>query len=330
MIKVGLLGAGRIAGVHATAITANPDSTLAAVSDFYPENAEKLAQQYGSTARTTDEIISDPEIDVVLIATSTDTHSDLIEQATQAGKAVLCEKPVDLSLERARECQANAAKSGKPVMIGFNRRFDPNFAAVKQALDAGEIGKTEMLAITSYDPAPPPIAYIKVSGGIFRDMMIHDFDMANFLMGAAPVTVSAVGSCLVDKEIGEAGDFDTAAVTLTYADGRIATIRNTRRAGYGDQRVEVQGSDGMLQVGNLVENLVTKSTANGVTSAKPVLFFLERYMPAYAAEWNAFVEAYKNGGQMPVTLDDGVAALAMAEAATRSAKSGQPVRLSDV
>lgn len=330
MIKVGLLGAGRIAGVHATAITANPESALAAVSDYIPENAEKLAKQYGSTARSTEEIIADPEIDVVLIATSTDTHSDLIEKATGAGKAVLCEKPVDLSLARARECQTNAAKSGKPVMIGFNRRFDPNFAAVKQALDAGEIGKTEMLAITSYDPAPPPIAYVKVSGGIFRDMMIHDFDMANFLMGAAPVTVSAVGSCLVDPEIGEAGDFDTAAVTLTYVDGRIATIRNTRRAGYGDQRVEVQGSDGMLQVGNLVENLVTKSTANGVTSAKPVLFFLERYMPAYAAEWNAFVEALKAGGPLPVTLDDGVAALAMAEAATQSAKSGRPMRLADV
>ncbi|WP_305971609.1 MULTISPECIES: inositol 2-dehydrogenase [unclassified Mameliella] len=330
MINVGLLGAGRIAGVHATAITSNPDSTLTAVSDYYPENAEKLAAQYGSVARTTDEIIADPSINVVLIATSTDTHSNLIEQAAAAGKAVLCEKPVDLSLERARQCQANAAQSGKPVMIGFNRRFDPNFAAVKQALDAGEIGKAEMLAITSYDPAPPPLAYIKVSGGIFRDMMIHDFDMANFMMGTAPVTVSAVGSCLVDPAIGEAGDFDTAAVTLTYADGRIATIRNTRRAGYGDQRVEVQGSEGMLQVGNLMENLVMKSTANGVTSAKPVLFFLERYMPAYAAEWNAFVAAYKAGGAMPVTLDDGVAALAMAEAATQSAKSGQPVRLSDV
>lgn len=330
MIKVGLLGAGRIAGVHATAITSNPESQLAAVSDHIAANAEKLAAQYGSVARSTENIIADPEIDAVLIATSTDTHSDLIEAATAAGKAVFCEKPVDLSLERARACQAKAAKSGKPVMIGFNRRFDPNFAAVKKALDAGEIGKTEMLAITSYDPAPPPIAYIKVSGGIFRDMVIHDFDMANFLMGAAPVTVSAVGSCLVDPAIGEAGDFDTAAVTLNYADGRIATIRNTRRAGYGDQRVEVQGSEGMLQVGNLVENLVTKSTAGGVTSAKPVLFFLERYMPAYRAEWNAFVEAMQNGSPMPVTLADGVAALAMAEAATQSAKSGRPVRLADV
>jgi myo-inositol 2-dehydrogenase/D-chiro-inositol 1-dehydrogenase len=329
MIKVGLLGAGRIAGVHATAITSNPNSTLAAVSDYIPENAEKLARQFGSTARTTDEIIADDRIDAVLIATSTDTHSDLIEAATAAGKAVLCEKPVDLSLERARACQANAAKTGKPVMIGFNRRFDPNFAALKAALDTGEIGKAEMLAITSYDPAPPPIAYIKVSGGLFRDMMIHDFDMANFLMDEAPVTVSAVGSCLVDPAIGEAGDVDTAAVTLAYADGRIATIRNTRRAGYGDQRVELQGSEGMLQVGNLVENLMVKSTADGVTSAKPVLFFLERYMPAYRAEWNAFVDALNAGGDMPVTLDDGVAALAMAEAATQSAKSGQPVRLAD-
>lgn len=330
MIKVGLLGAGRIAGVHATAITSNPDSQLAAVSDYIPENAERLARQYGSTARTTDEIIADDTIDAVLIATSTHTHSDLIEAATATGKAVLCEKPVDLSLERARACQTNAAASGKPVMIGFNRRFDPNFAALKQALDEGAIGKAEMLAITSYDPAPPPIAYIKVSGGLFRDMMIHDFDMANFIMGEAPVTVSAVGSCLVDPAIGEAGDVDTAAVTLTYSDGRIATIRNTRRAGYGDQRVELQGSEGMLQVGNQIENLLVKSTAQGVTSAKPVLFFLERYMPAYAAEWNAFVAAYKAGGEMPVTLADGVAALAMAEAATRSAKSGQPVRLSDV
>lgn len=330
MLKVGLLGAGRIAGVHATAISSHPGSTLAAVSDYYPEHAEKLAAQYRCDARTTDEIIADDSIDAVLIATSTDTHSDLIEAATAAGKAVLCEKPVDLSLERARACRETAARTGKPVMIGFNRRFDPNFATLKTALAAGEIGQAEMLAITSYDPAPPPIAYIKVSGGLFRDMMIHDFDMANFIMDQSPVTVSAVGSCLVDPAIGEAGDVDTAAVTLTYADGRIATIRNTRRAGYGDQRVEVQGSEGMLQVGNLAENLMVKSTAAGVVSAKPVLFFLERYMPAYVAEWNAFVDALHAAKEMPVTLDDGISALAMAEAATRSAKSGQPVRLADV
>lgn len=331
MLKVGLLGAGRIAGVHATAISSHPESELAAVSDFYPETAQKLAAQYGTQARTTEEIIADDSIDAVLIATSTDTHSDLIEAATAAGKAVLCEKPVDLSLERARACLKAASATARPVMIGFNRRFDRNFGALKAALDAGEIGKAELLAITSYDPAPPPVAYIKVSGGLFRDMMIHDFDMANFLMGEAPVSISAAGSSIVDPEIGATGDVDTAVVTMTYADGRIAAIRNSRRAGFGyDQRVELLGSKGMLQVENMLENTVVKSTEAGVTSAKPTYFFLERYMPAYAAEWAAFVNAVSGGSSVPVTLQDGVAALAMAEAATRSAKSGQTVRLEDV
>lgn len=331
MLKVGLLGAGRIAGVHATAISSHPESELVAISDYYPETAQKLAGQYGVAARTTEEIIADPGIDAVLIATSTDTHSDLIEQAVAAGKAVLCEKPVDLSLERARVCQKAVSGSEKPVMIGFNRRFDPNFGAMKTALDAGEIGKAEFLSITSFDPAPPPVAYIKVSGGLFRDMMIHDFDMANFMMGEAPVQVTATGSCIVDPEIGEAGDIDTAVVTLTYQDGRIAVIKNSRRAVYGyDQRVELLGSDGLLQAQNMLENTVVKSTAAGVTGAKPTYFFLERYMSAYAAEWDAFVTAILGGTPVPVTLQDGVTALAMAEAATRSAASGQPVRLQDV
>ena len=331
MLNVGLLGAGRIATVHARAITSHPKSTLAAVSDYFPENAERLAAEFGSVARTTDEIIADPSIDAVLVATSTDTHSDLIEKATAAGKAVLCEKPVDLSLARAKECQAAVAKTDKPVMIGFNRRFDPNFAAVKEALEAGEVGKAELLSITSFDPAPPPVEYIKVSGGLFRDMMIHDFDMANFIMGEAPVTVSAVGTSIVDPEIGAAGDVDTAVVTLTYADGRVAVIKNSRRAVYGyDQRVELLGAEGLLQAQNMLENTVVKSTTAGVVSAKPTYFFLERYMPAYEAEWGAFVEALTNGAALPVTLEDGVSALAMAEAATQSAQTGQPVKLSDV
>lgn len=330
-MKVGLLGAGRIAGVHATAIAGHPDSTLVAVSDFIPDAARDLAAQYGAKARTTEEIISDPSIDAVLIATSTDTHSDLIEAATAAGKAVLCEKPVDLSLERARRCRTVAASNGQPVMIGFNRRFDPNFGALKIALDAGEVGKAEMLSITSFDPAPPPVAYIKVSGGLFRDMMIHDFDMANFIMGRAPVSVSAIASCIVDPEIGAAGDVDTAVVTLSYTDGRIAVIKNSRRAVYGyDQRVEILGSEGLLQAQNMLENTVVKSTAKGVSGAKPTYFFLERYMPAYAAEWAAFVRAVTEGKSVPVSLDDGVAALAMAEAATRSAKSGAPVKIDSI
>jgi myo-inositol 2-dehydrogenase/D-chiro-inositol 1-dehydrogenase len=281
--------------------------------------------------RSTDDILADPTIDAVLIATSTDTHSDLMERATAAGKAVLCEKPVDLSLARAKVCLKAVSATGRPVMIGFNRRFDPSFGALKAALDRGEIGKPELLSITSFDPAPPPVAYVKVSGGLFRDMMIHDFDMANFLMGTAPVAVSAAGSSIVDPAIGAAGDVDTAVVTLTYADGRIGVIKNSRRAVYGyDQRVELLGSEGLLQAQNMLENTVVKSTAAGVTGAKPTYFFLERYMPAYAAEWAAFVDAVTRGAPIPVTLEDGVAALAMAEAATLSARSGAPVTLASV
>lgn len=331
MINVGLLGAGRIAGVHATAITRHAGSRLVAVSDFIPEAAQTLADQYGAQVRSTDEIIADPSIDAVLIATSTDTHSDLIEAATAAGKAVLCEKPVDLSLSRAQACQAAVKPTGQPVMIGLNRRFDPSFSAMKQAVVDGEIGTPELLSITSFDPAPPPLAYIKVSGGLFRDMMIHDFDMANFMMGDIPVSVTAIGSSIVDPEIGAAGDYDTAVVTLSYADGRIAVIKNSRRAAYGyDQRVEILGSTGMLQVQNVLENTVVKSNASGIVSAKPTYFFLERYMPAYAIEWAAFVDAVSTNSPMPVSLDDGIAALAMAEAATRSAKTGQPVMMHDI
>jgi myo-inositol 2-dehydrogenase/D-chiro-inositol 1-dehydrogenase len=331
MLKIGLLGAGRIAIVHAKAIASHPGSQLVAVSDFIPEGAAKLAAQYKCEARSTEAIIADPNIDAVLIATSTDTHSDLIEAATNAGKAVLCEKPVDLSLARAQACQKVVAANGKPVMIGFNRRFDPNFGALKAAVLAGEIGKPELLSLTSFDPAPPPVAYIKVSGGLFRDMMIHDFDMANFIMGETPVSVSAIGTSVVNPEIGQAGDVDTAVVTLTYADGRLAVIKNSRRAAYGyDQRVELLGSEGLLQAQNVLENTVVKSTAAGVTGAKPTYFFLERYMAAYRAEWAAFVTALNDRTAMPVTLDDGVDALRMAEAATLSAKSGAPVRLDTI
>ncbi|WP_120631592.1 inositol 2-dehydrogenase [Ruegeria sp. EL01] len=331
MLKVGLLGAGRIGRVHAQAISAHPQSRLCAISDALPEAAANLADAHDSVARSSDEIIADPDIDAILIATPTDTHSDLIEAATRAGKAVLCEKPVDLDLQRAMACQANVAGQGQPVMIGFNRRFDPSFSAMKAAANAGEIGKIEMLSITSFDPAPPPVSYIKVSGGLFRDMMIHDFDMANYLMGDVPTVITAVGSSIVDPEIGDAGDVDTAVVTMTYADGRIAVIKNSRRAAYGyDQRIEMLGSKGLLQAQNVLENTVVKSTADGVVGAKPTYFFLERYMPAYQAEWAAFVEATLSGSDVPVTLEDGVAALAMAEAATRSAWSGGSVRMDEI
>ena len=331
MLKVGLLGAGRIGQVHAAVVAAHEGSKLAAVSDVYAPAAEELAAKYHAQMRSSDEIIADYTIDAVLIATSTDTHSDLIEAATQAGKAVMCEKPVDLSLERARACLEVVLATGRPVMIGFNRRFDPSFAAIRDSLAAGQIGKAELLSVTSFDPAPPPVEYIKVSGGMFRDMMIHDFDMTNFIMGETPVSISASGACLVDPEIGRAGDIDTAVVTLSYADGKLAVIKNSRRAAYGyDQRLELLGADGLLQAQNMLENSVVKSTSQGVISAKPTYFFIERYMPAYRAEWAAFVAAVQEGDDMPVSLQDGVQALAMAEAAQRSFDSSRPVRLADV
>ncbi|WP_109310945.1 inositol 2-dehydrogenase [Ruegeria sp. AU67] len=331
MLKIGLLGAGRIGRVHAEAISAHPKTELTVISDAVNDAAVGLAAEYGARVQSSDEIIGDSTIDAVLIATPTDTHSDLIEAATQAGKAVLCEKPVDLDLERAKICQKAAGATGQPVMLGFNRRFDPNFQALKAAYDAGEVGKAELLSITSFDPAPPPVSYVKVSGGLFRDMMIHDFDMANYLTGQIPVTISAVGTSVVDPEIGQAGDVDTAVVTMAYADGSLAVIKNSRRAAYGyDQRVELLGSRGLLQAHNVLENSIVKSTADGVTGAKPTYFFLERYMAAYRAEWDAFTRAIQSGSDVPVTLEDGVAALAMAEAATRSAKSGRPVAMEEV
>lgn len=331
MLNVGLLGAGRIGSVHAQTISAHPGSILSAVSDVFEETATRLADQHGAKVRSSEEILADPTIDAVLIATPTDNHSDLIEAATQAGKAVLCEKPVDLSLQRARVCQELAVATGQPVMIGFNRRFDPNFNAMKASIEAGEIGKPELLAITSFDPSPPPVAYVKSSGGLFRDMMIHDFDMSVFLMDGLPETVCAMASSVVDPEIGAAGDVDTAVVTMTYEDGRIAVIKNSRRAAYGyDQRIEVLGSEGLLQARNMLENTVVKSTTAGVTAAKPKYFFLERYMAAYQAEWAAFVDAAQARTPMPVTLEDGVSALLLAEAATRAQQDQRVVRITEL
>lgn len=326
MLNIGILGAGRIGSVHAKSMSHNPNCRLVAVSDINEAAAQTLAAKYGAHARPTRDIIEDSAIDAVLIASSTDTHADLIEAATAAGKAVFCEKPVDLSLARARACQANVAQTGRSVMLGFNRRFDPNFVALKNQFDAGDIGKGELLSITSFDPAPPPLAYVTVSGGLFRDMAIHDFDMACWLYGAMPTAVTAIGSSLVDPAIGAAGDVDTAVITLYFADGRLAVIKNSRRAVYGyDQRIELLGESGLLQAGNVLENTVTRTTVAGVQSAKPALFFLERYMQAYVAEWHAFVDAVDSGTPFPVTLDDGVNALRIAEAATQSSKTAMTV-----
>ncbi len=328
VVTVGLIGAGRIGKVHARSIAANTNSRLVAVADAVTEAAQALASEIGASPMSVDDVLADSAIDAVLIASSTNTHADLIEASIGAGKAVLCEKPIDLDLKRALACSASVRKSGRPVMMGFNRRFDPNFAGLKAAFDAGEIGKGELLTLSSYDPAPPPVSYIEVSGGLYRDMMIHDFDMACWIFGGVPERVTATGSCLVDPAIGNAGDIDTAVVVLRFSGGRLTTIKNSRRAVYGyDQRVELLGSDGLLSAGNVIENTVVKSTVDGVISAKPEFFFLQRYMRAYEAEWNRFVEAVMHGGDPPVTVQDGVNALAIAEAANRSYETGETVAL---
>ena len=326
-VRFGLLGAGRIGKVHAKAVTGDPKAKLVAVADAFPAAAQAIADQYGCDVRSIDAICASADIDAVVICTPTDTHADLIERFVKAGKAVFCEKPIDLDLERALKVRATVAAGGKPVMMGFNRRFDPNFAALKAAFVAGEIGKGELLSVTSYDPAPPPVSYVKVSGGLFRDMMIHDFDMCCWLFGL-PEKVTATGSCLVDPAIGEAGDVDTAVVILHYADGRIATIRNSRRAVFGyDQRLELLGSDGLLSVENQLETTLSKSTASHVSSAKPQLFFLERYMRAYETEWAGFLDALTSDTEMPATVQDGVNALALAEAANISHREGRTVAI---
>ncbi|MCI4663545.1 MAG: inositol 2-dehydrogenase [Neomegalonema sp.] len=324
MLRVGLLGAGRIGRLHAVNISGDEHSELVAVSDFDSTTAKDLASKHGAAARTNEEILTDPQIDAVLVASPTNTHADLIEAAVANGKAVYCEKPIDLDLARARRCQAAVAQSSVPVMIGFNRRFDPQFSRLKAELDAGSIGKSELLSLTSFDPSPPPISYVKVSGGLFRDMAIHDFDMACWLMGGAPVSVSATGGCVVDPEIGEAGDVDTAVTTLQFEGGAIAVIKNSRRAVYGyDQRIELLGAEGLLAADNVKENTIRKLTEQAEFGAKPRYFFLERYMDSYTGAWAGFVNAVRDGGKPPITLQDGVTALAIAEIATRSAQSGE-------
>ena len=245
MISIGILGCGRIGQVHALSLARIPNARLSAVADFVPAAAEALAQKFGAEVRSSEDIIAATDIDAVVVATPTTLHYDQIHQLARAGKAIFCEKPIDLSAERAAECAALVAETGVPFMTAFNRRFDPQFAHLQAQLAEGVIGDAELVVITSRDPSPPPLSYIENSGGLFRDMMIHDFDMARFILREEPVEIFASGSCLVDPGIGEAGDVDTAVVTLRTASGKLCQINNSRRAAYGyDQRVEVHGSGG--------------------------------------------------------------------------------------
>ncbi|MCK7612835.1 inositol 2-dehydrogenase [Roseibium sediminicola] len=330
-VSVALLGAGRIGKVHAKAIGAAPGARLVAVADAFPEAAEAIAEGYGARVSSIDEIAAADDVDAVIICTPTDTHADLIEQFARAGKAVFCEKPVDLSLERVKACLKTVEELGATLMLGFNRRFDPHFKAVREAIDAGRIGEVEMVQITSRDPGAPPPAYIKVSGGIFRDMTIHDFDMARFLLGEEVTTVYATASVLVDPEIGKLGDYDSASVVLTTASGKQCSISNSRRATYGyDQRIEVHGSKGVVSAEN--QRAVSIEVATEAGYQRPPLhdFFMTRYTEAYAAEITAFVEAIEKGTAPSPSGEDGMKALALAEAALKSVAERRAVGMDEI
>ena len=328
MISVGILGCGRIGQVHARSLMRADNAKLIAVADAFPEAAEALSAKTGAKVASTDDIIADPSIDAVIIGTPTDTHYDLIHAAAKTGKAIFCEKPVDMSADRIRDCIKVVEESNVAFLTAFNRRFDPNFADIAARIGKGEIGDIEIVTIMSRDPSPPPVSYIKSSGGLFRDMMIHDFDMARFLLGEEPVQVFAVGSSLVDPEIGAAGDVDTAAVTLTTTSGKICQISNSRRATYGyDQRVEVHGSGGMLRAENVLENRVEVATSAGFARAPTQHFFLERYEAAYLSEIAHFVDALNNGTAPSPSITDGLRAQMLADAAALSLETGAPVKI---
>jgi myo-inositol 2-dehydrogenase/D-chiro-inositol 1-dehydrogenase len=328
-LKFGLLGAGRIGKTHATALLGIPGAKLAAVFDPIDAAADHIVAMSGARRASVEEILADNSIDAVLICTPTDMHADQIELAARAGKAIFCEKPVDLSANRVRACLKVVEETKAKLMIGFNRRFDVNFANARAQIDAGAVGSVELVQITSRDPGPPPVEYIKRSGGLFRDMMIHDFDMARFLLNEEIVSVSATGSVLVDPAIGAAGDVDTASATLRTKSGKIAVITNSRRATYGyDQRIEVHGSKGAVSAANVHNNTVTLATKDGFQNAPLLDFFMERYAVAYRTELQSFVKAIETGGALSPSGLDGLKAVELADAAVKSAATGAAVTVS--
>jgi myo-inositol 2-dehydrogenase/D-chiro-inositol 1-dehydrogenase len=328
MIRFGILGAGRIGKVHTATIGASKVAKVAYVADAVAKAASDLAATVGAKTASVEEIIAAKDVDAILIATPTGTHADLIEAASNAGKAILCEKPVSLSVERILSCLKVVEKNKSNLMIGFNRRFDPNFAALEKRIRSGDIGTVELATIISRDPAPPPVEYIKRSGGLFRDMMIHDLDMARWLLAAEPVEVFARGSALADPAIGTAGDVDTAMVMLRTASGQLCQIANSRRCSFGyDQRIEAFGSKGMVRADNHTATSVTVAGDNGFNTEPALPFFLERYADAYRLELDDFINALDKQRVELATGDDGWRALLLADAAQRSLTSGAPVAL---
>ena len=333
-VNVGLIGAGRIGRLHAEHLAFRiPDANLLAVSDIILEAAQKCAANLGIPTATQDHriIMENPDIEAVVVCSSTDTHAQMIEEAAAAGKHIFCEKPIAHDLGEIDRALAAVEKAGVKLQIGFNRRFDPNFRRVRELVATGKIGKTHILRITSRDPAPPPIEYIKVSGGIFLDMTIHDFDMARYLIGSEVEEIYAAAGVMVDPAIGEAGDVDTAVITLRFENGVIGTIDNSRKAVYGyDQRVEVFGSGGMVTVSNNTSDSAVVSDAQGIHGPLPLYFFIERYVDSYIAEMEAFIECVQQDKTPPVTGIDGRVPVVMGYAARKSYEENRPVRLDEI
>jgi myo-inositol 2-dehydrogenase/D-chiro-inositol 1-dehydrogenase len=328
-VRVGVAGVGRIGRMHAAILARQiPGATVVAVADVDESSAWQVASELQVDARSVDDLIASPDLDAVAICTSSDTHVDLIVQAAEAGKAIFCEKPISLDLEKVDRALAAVDEAGVRFMVGFNRRFDPGHRSVRRAVESGAVGNVHLARITSRDPAPPPVSYIAVSGGIFVDMTIHDFDMARYIVGSPVVEVFAKGSVLIDPAIGDAGDVDTCVVVLTHANGAITTIDNSRQAVYGyDQRVEVLGSGGMATSDNVLKDYGRVYTAAGQTGANLQDFFLDRYRESFINEWVAFMAYVADGGPSPVPGSAGRAPVVIGLAAGQSMREGRPIAI---
>ena len=313
--RIALFGAGRIGHVHARSIAGHPATQLTYVVDPVAAPGRALAESYGAVYVDEETALGDPLVAAIVIGSATSTHADLVEKGLKAGKAVFCEKPIDLSIDRVNACLAAVQDCKSPLFVAFNRRFDPAIAEMKRRIAAGDIGALELVTVISKDPGALPLEYLAVSGGMFRDMTIHDFDMARFILGEEPVTVTATASALTDPEIAGIGDIDTACVTLQCASGRIAVITNSRRASYGyDQRVEAHGALGTLRTENVPITNLVQEREDGVRREKPLFFFLERYAESYRREWDHFVRVLQGEEAPNPTGEDGRRALLLAEA----------------
>ena len=333
-LNIGIIGAGRIGKVHMQSITYNvPSARVLGITDVFKDGLQELADKYGIPKVYNDykEMLADEEIDAVLVCSSTDTHADISIEAAEAGKHIFCEKPVDLTPEKVKAVIAAVEKAGVKLQVGFNRRFDHNFAHVRSLINDGKVGNLELIKITSRDPEPPSAEYAAVSGGMFLDMTIHDFDMARFLAGSDITEVYVNATCLVDPAIGEAGDVDTAIINLKFENGALGVIDNSRRAAYGyDQRIEVFGSLGAAMAANDTPTNVTVMNADGVTTDKPLYFFLERYMQSFRDEMIQFVDAVQNDKATPTTGLDGLNSILVALAAKKSVAEGRAVKISEI